>query len=87
MVDPRRVALFIEDKSSRQMIDRTFDVDRYRTSPTGSVEIVFTRGGRAYDFRPERVTVLREPVRVELSGTTCVEVDGIIWADSGGRSI
>ena len=26
------------------------------------------------------MTVLREPVRVELSGTTRVEVDGTIWS-------
>src|SRR5687767_10794592 len=80
MVDPRRVALFIEDKSNRQKIDKTFDIDRFQISPDGSVEIVFARGGRAYHFRPERVTIVRDPVRVELSGTTRVEVDGTIWS-------
>lgn len=63
MVDPRRVALLIEDKSSRQKIDKTFDIDHFQISPGGAVEIVFARGGRSYYFGPERVTILREPVR------------------------
>ena len=80
MVDARRVALLIEDTSTRQMIDKTFDVDRYRISPGGSVEIVFSRGRQPYHYPPERVTILRDPVRVELSDTTRIEVDGTIWS-------
>jgi AAA domain/Protein of unknown function (DUF2726) len=80
MVDPRRVALLIGDKSTRQLIDKTFDVDRFQASPSGSVEIIFTGGSRPYRFRPKRVTILRDPVRVELSGTMRIEVDGTIWS-------
>jgi hypothetical protein len=49
MVDPRRVALLITEKSTGQMADKTADVDRYQISPDGFVEIVFTGGGRPTD--------------------------------------
>lgn len=78
MIDPRCEAVLIGDRNTGQFADQTHDVVRYETQSSGKIHIVH-RGGRAYPYGPQRVRILRNPVRVSLPPGAMVEVRGAIW--------
>lgn len=80
MIDPRREAVLILDRTANEFKDRTPDISGYESLPDGKVDIVFD-GGRHYPYRQERVRILTNAKPVAITGDSRVEVDGSVWAD------
>ncbi|MER6987613.1 AAA domain-containing protein [Saccharopolyspora hirsuta] len=81
MIDPRGQAVLILDRESGQFQDKTSEVREVEPQADGRVGVVFTRG-RRYPYGKDRVRVLRNPERVEITGDARVEVQGAVWENA-----
>jgi hypothetical protein len=83
VIDPRREAILIDDPIERRFVDKTFDVDRYRTRADGrTIEIIFRSGTKVYRYGRERVRILRGGESVPVPEGSKVEVLGVLWPNA-----
>lgn len=78
MIDPRREAVLIRNRESGVFEDETLKVSRYEIQHT-RIGIVFAGRNRVFAYGPDRVQILRGPLRRTLTDVDRVEVNGSIW--------
>lgn len=80
MIDPRSEAVLIRDRQTGVFKDETRNVARYEFHPASQrIRIAFIGRGKVFPYGPDRVQILRSPVRRIVMGGDRVEVDGSIW--------
>ena len=80
LIDPRRVAVLISDKTTGQFVDNTPKIARYDPpGADGRIGIVFTNNPKLFPHGPGRVLVIHDPMRVPLPPGSAVEIRGTVW--------
>ncbi|GAA0591182.1 AAA domain-containing protein [Kutzneria viridogrisea] len=78
MIDPHHEAVLIRNRQTGVFEDETRKVSRYEIQHA-RIGIVFAKGNKVFPYGPDRVQILRRPVRRNLADSDRVEVDGSIW--------
>jgi hypothetical protein len=80
VIDPRGETVLIRNRETGVFEDETRNIARYELQPAGQrIGIVFTNRNKVFPYGPDRVQILRNPVRRVVTGDDRVEVDGSIW--------
>ena len=78
MINPRNMAVLINERAANQFEDRTRDVSEIR--PAGQqIKIIFINNNEPSRYGRDRVRILRDPERYALTEGERVEVDGNAW--------
>lgn len=87
MIDPRSETVLIRNRENGAFEDETRNIARYELQPAGQrIGIVFTNRNKVFPYGPDRVQILRNPVRRVVTGEDRVEVDGSLW-DSATETV